>query len=72
MTLTSVLLTVTLTAGLWDFDRTSHTLTVPSLLAEANTLRSFGDHCRSSTLLLCPVYGLLSVAHLLPSAPVVM
>jgi hypothetical protein len=28
-----------------------------SVLQLANTLSSLGDHCRSSTLLLCPLYG---------------
>ena len=61
--LTSVSLTCTLIAAFRALDRVSQIFTVPSLLAEAKTVRSLGDQARSSTLPECPVKGRVSVVH---------
>ena len=43
--------------ALWGGALMSHTRMVPSQLQEANTVSSFRLHCKSSTLLVCDVYG---------------
>ncbi len=63
-TLMSLWLSWMLSWGLWDLERVCQILTVPSLLAEAKTSGSVGDHWRSSTLLVWPMKGLLSVMNL--------